>query len=82
MSAMASQTRSRETSKLRVTGLCGENSPVTAEFSAQRASNAENAWFINFATTTILKEKYATVMFIGPYLNIYMKIYIKLNSRE
>ena len=31
-----------KTSKLRVTGLCAGNSPVTGEFSAQRASNAEN----------------------------------------
>ena len=29
--------------KLRVTGLCVENSPVTGEFPAQKASNAENA---------------------------------------
>ena len=34
--------RSKKTSKLRVTGLCGRNSPVTGEFPAQRASNAEN----------------------------------------
>ena len=34
--------RSKKTSKLRVTGLCAENSPVTDEFPAQRASNAEN----------------------------------------
>ena len=34
--------RSKETSKLRVTGLCEGNSPVTGEFPAQRASNAEN----------------------------------------
>ena len=32
--------RSRKTSKLRVTGLYEENSPVTGEFPAQRASNA------------------------------------------
>ena len=31
-----------ETSKLRVTGLCEGNSPVTGEFPAQMASNAEN----------------------------------------
>ena len=31
-----------ETSKLRVTGLCEGNSPVTGELPAQRASNAEN----------------------------------------
>ena len=34
--------RSKKTSKLRATGLCEENSPVTGEFPAQRASNAEN----------------------------------------
>ena len=34
--------RSKKTSKLRVTGLCEGNSPVTGEFSAQMASNAEN----------------------------------------
>ena len=35
--------RLKETSKLRVTGLCEGNSPLTGEFPAQRASNAENA---------------------------------------
>ena len=34
--------RSQKTSKLRVTGLCAGNSPVTGEFLAQRASIAEN----------------------------------------
>ena len=34
--------RSKKTSKLRVTGLCAGNAPVTDEFPAQRASNAEN----------------------------------------
>ena len=34
--------RSMKTSKLRVTGLCAGNSPVTGEFLAQMASNAEN----------------------------------------
>ena len=34
--------RSKKTSKLRVTGFCEGNSPVTGEFPAQRASNAEN----------------------------------------
>ena len=34
--------RSKETSKLRVTGLCTGNSPETGEFPAQMASNAEN----------------------------------------
>ena len=34
--------RSKKTSQLRVTGLCERNSPVTGDFPAQRASNAEN----------------------------------------
>ena len=34
--------RSKKISKLHVTGLCAGNSPVTGEFPAQRASNAEN----------------------------------------
>ena len=34
--------KSKKTSKLRVTGLCVGNSPVTVEFPAQRASSAEN----------------------------------------
>ena len=34
--------RSKNTSKLCVTGLCAGNSPVTGEFPAQRTSNAEN----------------------------------------
>ena len=33
---------SKNTSKLRLTGLCAWNSPVTGEFPTQRASNAEN----------------------------------------
>ena len=46
MSVVASKISSlmieKKTSKLRVTGLCVGNSPVTGEFPAQRASNAEN----------------------------------------
>ena len=34
--------RSKKTSKIRVTDLCAGNSPVTGEFRAQMASNAEN----------------------------------------
>ena len=36
------RSRSKETSKLRVTGLCEGNSPGTGEFPAQMASNAES----------------------------------------
>ena len=38
----SSRRRSKKISKLRVTGLCAGNSPVTGEFPAQMASNAEN----------------------------------------
>ena len=34
--------KSKKTSKLRVTGLCEGNSPMTGEFPTQRTSNAEN----------------------------------------
>ena len=34
---------SKETTRFRVTGLCQGNSPVTSEFPAQEASDAENA---------------------------------------
>ena len=37
-----SKRRSKKTPKLRVTGLCEGNLPVTGEFPAQRARNAEN----------------------------------------
>ena len=63
MSAMASQINSLtigystviqgvETSKFRVTGLCEGNSPVTGEFPAQMASNAEyvSIWLRYHAT--------------------------------
>ena len=36
--------RPKKTSKLRVTGLCAGNSPVTGEFPAQMASNVENVF--------------------------------------
>ena len=36
--------RSKRTSKLHVTGFCVGNSPVTGEFPAQKASNAENVF--------------------------------------
>ena len=46
--------RSKKTWKLRVTGLCAWNSPVTGEFPAQMASNAENVsiWWRHHAFWT------------------------------
>ena len=45
--------RSKETSKLRVTGLCAGHSPGTGEFLAQRDSYAENSslWWLHHAQT-------------------------------
>ena len=48
--------RSKKTSKLRVTGICVGNSPVTGEFPAQMASNAENVsiWWRHHAGRFLL----------------------------
>ena len=45
--------RSKKTSKLRATGLCEGNSPVTGEFPAQMASNGENVsiWWRHLEST-------------------------------
>ena len=47
--------RSKKTLKLRVTGLCVENSPGTDEFSKEMASNAENVsiWWHHHVTLPI-----------------------------
>ena len=51
--------RSKKTSKLRVTGLCAGNSPVTGEFTAQIASDAENAsiWWRHHAKLVTMFQK-------------------------
>ena len=53
-STVYSRRRSKKTSKLRVSGLCEGNSPVTGEFPAQRASNTENVsiWWRHHVLTT------------------------------
>ena len=47
--------RSKKTSKLRVTGLCVGNSPMTGEFPAQMVSNAENVsiWWRHYELVMI-----------------------------
>ena len=54
-STVYSRHRSKKTSKLRVTGLCEGNSPVTSEFPAQRASNTENVsiWWCHHAVFSL-----------------------------
>ena len=53
--------RWKKTSKLRVTGLCEGNSPVTSEFPAQRASNTENVsiWWRHHVVAN--SQKYPTL---------------------
>ena len=50
--------RWKKTWKLRVTGLCVGNSPVTGEFPAQMASNAENVsiWWRHHGTAQIQND--------------------------
>ena len=52
--------RSKKTSKLRVTGLWARNSPVTGEFPAQGASNAENGsiWWRHHVQVSDRDETY------------------------
>ena len=55
--------RSKKTSKLRVTGLCEGNSPVTVEFPAQRASNSENVsiWWRHYEHCAINIDNILTI---------------------
>ena len=48
----------KKTSKLRVTGLCAGNSPVTGEFPTQKAGNAENVsiWWRHHEFNAIQNE--------------------------
>ena len=48
--------RSKKTSTLRVTGLCEGNWPLTGEFPAQRANNAENVsiWWRHHAMKIVI----------------------------
>ena len=72
------QAQIKESSKLRVTGLCAGNSPVTGDFSAQGASNAKNVyiWWRHheFSSLDALKLSECPVMLVpwtapGHYLN-------------
>ena len=62
--------RSKNTSKLRVTGLCAGNSSVTGEFPAQKASNAEifpfdNVIIYNKTSTNLLQTDSLFKQLIG-----------------
>ena len=53
-STVYSRRRSKQTSKLRVSGLCAGNSPVTGEFSAKKASNAKMFLFDDVIMGSVL----------------------------
>ena len=83
-STVYSRCRSKETLKLRVTVLCVGNSPVTCEFPAQRASNAENVsiWWrhhgmemLSAWLTGASMEEYIAMFFVWLYLSTYNKTY-------
>ena len=52
--------RTKKTSKLRVTGLCVGNSPVTGKFPAQMASNTENVSIWWWHHVLFLPQSYLT----------------------
>ena len=62
--------RSKQTSKLRVTGLCAGNSPGTGEFSAQMASNAENVsiWWRHHVCICVFFCIYCTLYYIALFI--------------
>ena len=53
------RSRSTKPSKLRVTGLCGVNSPLAGEYRAQRASTAENVsiWWRHHELWRLLSQQ-------------------------
>ena len=62
--------RSKKTLKLPVTGLCEGNSPVTGEFPAQRARNAENVsiWWRHHGIISPLKISWDVIAHSCPKL--------------
>ena len=72
--------RSKKTAKLRVTGFCEGNSPVTGEFPAQRATIAENVsiWWLHhglFLSITFLHIE-GCMCWTGPFEFRWLKVYI------
>ena len=70
--------KSKKTPKLRVTGLCEGNSPMTGEFPAQMASNAENVsiWWRHhvravctgwFCFKTVVLLSHILLLWVGEY---------------
>ena len=72
--------RSKKTSKLRVTGLCAGNSPVTGEFPAHMASNAEHVsiWWRHY---DMWHERYKSICFIPIDLHKVIDIFKRVHWR-
>ena len=76
-STVYSRRRSKnKTWKLRVTGLCEGNSPVTGEFPSQMASDAENVftWWRHHAMQDIVQRPSQTTVQCLITQSIYSKI--------
>ena len=80
--------RSKKTSKLRVAGLCEGNSPVTGEFPAQRASNAENfplddvIMWASSSGPSIMTPNVYTAYKCNPLNLAYLLVEISLNNHQ
>ena len=72
--------RSKKTPKLRVTGLCAGNSPVTGEFPTQMASNAENVsiWWRHHVNSIIGSVAHTPPMFPLLYISWWVDVNIDL----
>ena len=68
--------RSKKASKLRVTGLCVGNSPVTGEFPAHRASNAKMFPFDDVIMDADLYQQDRTPSVVKRFLNSKLHEYI------
>ena len=70
--------RSKNTSKICVTGLCAGNSPVTGEIPAQRASNAENVsiWWRHH------ELRFYTSSHITNYFPLYSQVIFIINMGD
>ena len=73
--------RSQKTSKLRVTGLCAGNSPVTGELPAQKASNAE---MFPFDDVIISRQRWMIIshslVWVKGFLCLKLKYFTKCES--
>ena len=58
----------KKTSKLRITGLCEGNSPVTGEFPTQRASNAKDVsiWWCHHVQFSLIVQVFCFITYQHP----------------